>query len=436
MRILGIGRNSSRYTIAWNTLVQLIGKLVNAGITFLITLLIARTYGVNTFGDFTKITTYVAFYYLFADFGLNAVYLQKEHLSTLVGTNEKEKNLWGSLFGLRVVGGIFLIFLSLAVLSFLPQGTNQGYTGIVRLGIILFSPTILFQSILTSSNAIFQKFLRYDLSSLATIVGSVVSLGLVWINTNIIAPQVGSVFLSLSLLAGAGITGVASLVFATRLEKSISFSFRIPDMKTLFVSAIPLGLTLIFNQVYFRIDSVVLTLTRSTTEVGLYGFAYKIFEVILVAPTFFMNAMYPMMLNEITSDKQKAISNTFKTTLVKSFIALLLASLLSLIAIWFTSPLLTYIRPEFGGSVQALRILSLGLPFFFLSSLTMWSLIALKKQHILAVIYGSSMLITAVMDIVLIPNFGYLSAAWITVCSELLVLIVSTLILLRYTRTS
>ena len=35
---------------------------------------------------------------------------------------------------------------------------------------------------------------------------------------------------------------------------------------------------LFFNVVYFHIDSIILTFFRSTSEVGIYGFAYKVFD--------------------------------------------------------------------------------------------------------------------------------------------------------------
>ena len=79
-----------------------------------------------------------------------------------------------------------------------------------------------------------------------------------------------------------------------------------------------------------------------------------------------------------------------------------------------------------------MRILTLGLPFFFLSSLVMWALIALGKQLVLAGIYGSLMITTILLDILVIPKFGATGAAWITVGSEALVLIASGLVLRRY----
>jgi O-antigen/teichoic acid export membrane protein len=65
------------FKIAANTLYQLIGKLITAGITFLVTILIARQFGSTGFGEFTKITTYVAFFYLIVDFGQNAIVLKQ-----------------------------------------------------------------------------------------------------------------------------------------------------------------------------------------------------------------------------------------------------------------------------------------------------------------------------------------------------------------------
>ena len=192
------------------------------------------------------------------------------------------------------------------------------------------------------------------------------------------------------------------------------------------MAALPLGITLLFNQVYFRIDSFVLALTRSTAEVGLYGLAYKVFELPLVIPTFFMNSVYPLLLVEQTPN--------FKKILRKSFFVLLIISFLSLVIFWFAAPLLIYIRPEFAESIPLLRILTLGLPFFFLSSLVMWALIALGKQLVLAGIYGSLMITTILLDILVIPKFGATGAAWITVGSEALVLIASGVALRRFLR--
>ncbi|MEK7141197.1 MAG: oligosaccharide flippase family protein, partial [Patescibacteria group bacterium] len=157
--------NSTKWKVAWNTVSQLLGKAIGSGAMLLVSILIAREFGAQGYGDFTKITTFIAFFYLLVDFGLNAVYLRRQTVNnkqqTINGKQQTEENSgitdWATLLGMRMVGGVLLMFLAIGVLSFLPQGNSEGYTGLVRLGIILFSPTILIQGLIVSANAIFQK---------------------------------------------------------------------------------------------------------------------------------------------------------------------------------------------------------------------------------------------------------------------------------------
>lgn len=415
---------SIKWKVAWNTVSQLLGKVVGSSAMLLVSILIARAFGAEGFGDFTKITTFIAFFYLLVDFGLNAVFLQQGTRDLPAGRHGMgHETRWGTLLGMRVIGGILFMLLAIAVLSFLPQGEHQGYTGMVRLGIILFSPTILIQGLIVSANAIFQKHLRYDLATLALTVGNVVTVLLVSGAVYGLSSRVGVLGVTTSLLFGLGVTAIVSLLFVRHTEGPIHLSFDRRAGKALFIAALPLGITLLFNQVYFRVDSFILALTRSTSEVGFYGLAYKMFELPIVIPTFFMNSVYPLLLQK-----------TSKLLIKKSFFILLITSLLALGIFWFASPLLVYIRPEFASSIPILRILTLGLPFFFLSSLSMWVLIARGKQIVLAFIYGSLMVMTILLDILVIPRFGAVGAAWITVGSEALVLIASIVVLHRYLR--
>lgn len=388
--------------VAVNTMWQLVGRGISAATTFIVTLVVARQFGASGYGDFVKVTTYAAFFYLVADFGINAIFIQHD-------TRES----WPTLVVLRLIGGVLLIVLSLLILTFLPGSASQGYTPLVRLGILLFSPTILLQGMITTANAIFQKKLRYDLATWAIFFGSIATIALLWKTTTTLT-VIGVV------AAGTLVTTVVSLVLASRLVGNTRFSTTVRQMKQLLIPSIPLGITLLFNLVYFHADSVVITLTRSTAEVGIYGLAYKVFEVILVFPTFLMNAVYPLMLNR-----------GFKKILTNAFWFLLLASVASSIICWVAAPLLTIIKSDFTASVGALRVLSLGLPFFFVTAVTMWGLIALKKQTILAGIYGVSMFINILGNILLVPTYGFMAAAWMTVVGEGLVLLLSSVVLLR-----
>jgi len=178
---------------------------------------------------------------------------------------------------------------------------------------------------------------------------------------------------------------------------------------------LPLGLTLIFNLIYFKADALILSVFRPTSEVGIYGLAKSFFEFPLAVPTFFMNAVYPILL----SAKRKAQSAKL---IKKSAIFLLIFSLLFSVICYLLSPYLVLIKSDFADSVLIFRILSAYLPIFFLSSLFMWTLIALGKQKLLVLIYGKVMIINLLLNLFLIPRFGYLAATIILGISELMVL--------------
>lgn len=401
-----------KFKIAANTTFQLIGKIVTTLTTLITTILIARNYGPEGYGNFTLITTFIAFFYLIADFGLNAVVLEK------LQNPEIKKDYFKNLSGLRIIWSLFLVFLSVSILSFLPR--EQGFNETVRLGIIIFSLTIISQSAVTTSNAVFQNLLRYDLSALSLLTGSLINLILVFLFSSRHMPLI---YIILSFIAGSFINALSSLFFAKTKDKEISIlpSFNFGKIKEIFTNSLPLGITLVFNLVYFRADTFIIALTRNQAEVGNYGLAYRFFEFVLVFPTFFMNSLYPIFLSNKENPEYLA------RLVSKSFKILLSISLFITTIFLVVSPNLISIAGAdgFTESSLALRLLSLSFPVFFLSSLYMWLLITLGKRKILAVIYGLSMILNIVLNLILIPPLGIPAAAITTGLGETLILILT-----------
>lgn len=397
--------------IAFNTIIQLLGKAATAGVTLLITILVARTFDPQGYGDYTKILTYIAPFYLISDFGLNAVVLRK--LST---EEDQTETFFANLLGLRIIFSLLLIFLAVAILSFLPPGQNQGFTPLVRLGIIIFALTIFTQAIFTTGNLLFQKNLRYDLSVLSAFLGSLVTLALVGF---FVFTRSSLILIVVSYIVGGVITALLALGLLRKFVK-VHPAFNFSYWREFLWVAWPLGLTLVFNLIYFRADIFILTLTRPTYEVGIYGLAYKFFELPLTIPIFLINSIYPLMLTYNHENPAK-----LKSLVKKIFYFLLLISAGLVVFSWIFAPLLTLIKPTFSDSILAFRILALSFPLFFLSGLSMWVLITLGKQNLLLLFYGLSMVFNVGLNLIYIPQFGYLAAAVTTGLTEAVVLILT-----------
>jgi O-antigen/teichoic acid export membrane protein len=400
-----------------NTSAQIIGKIFSAGTTFVLTLVLARYYGANGYGEFVKITTFVGFFYLATDFGFNAIYIKNSH--------EAHDSFWGALVGLRIlVSAVFIIF-ALGLLWFIPHGSTQGYTTMTRLGILFFLPSVVFQAMVTSANAVFQQKLQYRLATFSLIIGSVLTLFVLWI-TIVFFPHIGIYTGILALLSGVLITALVSLSYASRFSP-LTISFHRNAVLRILIPALPLGFTLLTNLIYSHVDSVILALYRSTSEVGTYGFAYKIFETLLVVPTFFMNAVYPLLL-----EAQKTSKNEFYTVARKALFFLFSSSVALFIFTWLASPYISFFNSEFAASVMYLRVLSLALPIFFVSSLVMWLMIILGHQWVLAKIYTLGMIVNITLNVWFTPRVGAMAASWITVGSEAFILCISCLFVIRF----
>jgi O-antigen/teichoic acid export membrane protein len=112
-----------------NTLYQVVARLGTSFIGFLITIIIARQFGVIGYGDFTKVTAFVSVFYLFVDFGLNATFLKNE--------NKKFKDV---LFVRLVIALILFLICNLIVLL-LPydQVIDKGFSPSLKIAIFIFS---------------------------------------------------------------------------------------------------------------------------------------------------------------------------------------------------------------------------------------------------------------------------------------------------------
>ena len=393
--------------IAFNTLAQVLGKIFSAGTMLVITMMVLRWFGVEDFGRLTAILAYVAYFYLLADFGFNAIIVREAAKNKV-----RPAEYFSLLLSLRFFLALALIFLALLILLILPSPYNQPF---VKQGIFLASMMILAQAFLASANAVFQFKLRYDQSALAVGLGSLVTLILVFL---FIKKGFSLLSLVLAFTIGGLVMASAALFLAKRLVPRLRFSVQPKRFKKIFLLTWPLGLTLIFNLVYFKIDKFLIPVLRSFQELGLYEAAYKVFDVSLVFPVFFMNSVFPVLA------KMAKEKTAYKRVFKKAFFILLITSFSGMIIGILTTPLIIKIiaGQALPLSVLVLRVLFCSLPLFFLSALLMWDFILKNQQKSLVFIYGAGLLTNLFLNLVFIPQYGILAAAVNTGVTEGVVL--------------
>lgn len=393
-----------QHKIFKNTLFQIIARFFSSGSSFIITIIVARHFDILGYGDFAKVTAFVTLFYLLADFGFNAIFLQKED----------SRLHFRDLFYSRILISIATIVLLNSLSYILPYNavTNSGFSPEVRFGILIFSFNVITESILFTASAVFQRELTYELFMISSIVGGVVGVVFVTFFTWFSYP------LSYIYLAFI-ISGVAESFTALVLTEETIFPIRVDHvfMRRLARETFPLTLLLIFNLIYFRIDMILLSILKTTKDVAMYDLAYKVFDFLIALPLFLSNALYPQILQDV--------KNLRTIPLAKRYVVLfVVSSFLVVVPIWIIAPYLSLIKKEFIEAAIPLRLLLLSLPIFFGTNILQWLLIAMRKQRFLAFVYFFSTVFNIALNVIFIPQYGYFASAIITGVSELIVFVV------------
>ena len=394
-----------------NTGAQIVGKAFTASITLLITLVLFRTLGAAGFGDFTKIFVFVGYFYTLADFGLNTIYIKI--------AKENEITHLKPLLGLRLIIAVSLALVAVTIAQFLPydQKAATGFSPLVKTGIAIAAFTIITQSLFTTANAYFQKILRYDLSTIAAVSSYLVILVAAIIVSLTTKTVLG--YTTAYAIGGIVLVTIVYTIIAKRVKTFFTPTFSKKEFTSFLKPAWPIGVALLFNLIYFRIDVFILSTFRSSTEVGLYGLAYQFFEASLAIPIFFSNAIYPILSKTYSTDIMVFKKQFLAWLKILTLVSILLTVVL--IAVSYLIPL--FFGHESQGSAPALRVLALGIPFFFISALLWHILIIYNKQKYLTVIYAVGAIFNIITNLIFIPIYGFLAAAVITVISEGLIML-------------
>jgi O-antigen/teichoic acid export membrane protein len=246
--------------------------------------------------------------------------------------------------------------------------------------------------------------------------------------TQIVSIALGVAF----VLAGWNIVGLAMASFLTNIFTALVFWLLIrrtlvkPRLQldggligAIFKGAYPIMLNQLLVVFFFKIDVLILPVFRGNTEVGLYGAAYKFVDAMLLVPSAFVPALFPILSRQAATERDALRRGTDLGLKVLLLIALPLVAGFEVFAGDITRG---FFGDKFAGSTIALRILMLYLPFSYVNGLTQYVLIALDKQKTIVRFFAITAVFNVAANLALIPRFGYVAASAVTVGSEVVLL--------------
>ncbi len=389
--------------IAYNTIISTGARIIGLALSLIVIGFITRYLGQTGFGYYSTVLAFLFFFTVLADLGLYSICVRE--ISKPKANQEK---IASNAFTLRFFAGLFIFCLAPLIVCFFP------YSSEIKLGVLIGSIGFWLMSNQQILIGIFQKYLRMDKVALAEFLGRLIQLGLV-----VFFIWQGFGFLSIiSALVGGSLVNFLLVFFLSQKYIHISFQFDFIFWKSLLKKSLPLALAIVFTVIYFKLDTIMLSLMKPLADVGIYNLSYKFLESLLFFPAMFVGLVMPLMSKYAFFDREK-----FKKITQETLNLLLMFVVPLIIGIFFLSKEIVVLiaGKDFILSAGVLNILIIAGSIIFLGILFSNMIISLEKQKSLTYIYGIGAIVNLAANLIFIPKYSYYGAAWTTVLTELIV---------------
>jgi len=184
---------------------------------------------------------------------------------------------------------------------------------------------------------------------------------------------------------------------------------------SLVVAAVPLGLVMMINGLYFRLDAFLLSLLGTQKDLAVYGVAYKGFEALLVLPEFVMVTLLPVLAKlEFDHDR-------YRELVQKAFTAMtILVVPIFGFAVFGREAMVALAGPKFAGGGLVLSLIMCAVAFSCVQGVFGNALVTQGKQKVMLRVSLSVLAANAAINLAAIPLFGDTGAAAALLATEVL----------------
>ncbi|MBI5798862.1 MAG: oligosaccharide flippase family protein [Candidatus Yonathbacteria bacterium] len=238
----------------------------------------------------------------------------------------------------------------------------------------------------------------------------------------------GLLFMIGAIIIGAWTNTLLNFFFAhARVRFVAAWDFDI--WRKIIHSSWPIALSIFFNLIYLKADTIILSLFRTQGEVGIYGAPYRVLETLATFPFLFVGLVFPVFTHAYEQGDSEHLRRTFQ----KTFDAL------AVLALPMVAGTLVLARPimvlvagdEFAASGPLLQILIIAAGFIFFGTLFGHLIVVAHAQKRMILGYAITACIALAGYIVFIPIYSYWGAAWMTVVAEGTILLLTAWMVIR-----
>ena len=177
-----------------------------------------------------------------------------------------------------------------------------------------------------------------------------------------------------------------------------------------------IGISRILRKTSFRIDTVLLKIMRSASEVGLFYGVYRIILVLTLIPQSINQALFPT-ISRLAVESKDSLGRLLEKSV--KILLLLVIPLVCVVVFLSEEAIEIVLGKSFSSAAPAMMVLSLVWGVMFFSDLFVRALNGCDRQSLATKAVASCLIVNVVADIVLIHLFGYLGAVFATLLGEI-----------------
>ncbi|MEZ4726670.1 MAG: oligosaccharide flippase family protein [Caldilineaceae bacterium] len=422
-------------TVAKNSLVPLALSLVNKAIDFAFAMLYVRLLGPAGTGQYAFVVAVYGIFEILSRYGLGTLLTRdvsadknqsSRYLTNVVALRTL---LW--LISLPLLGLVIGLYRSVETFGVLGwYGGEVTAIGMHEVqALLIFAAAMLFANWADALSSTFMAFEKMEYpAGLANAVALLkVTLGALVLLLGWGYVGLAGVSLVMNLLQ---VIWLYSLLRRTLFQPEWRWDWSL--QKWMLQTSGPLMINHLLATIFWRIDVWILRLLSLPASIGLYSVGLKYLDGLNIIPSVFTMAIFPLMSRYARSE-----GNHLLRAYVLSLRLLVIVCLPIALATTVLASDLVYLIggtqylhvPEtfhffgrelhyLGGSDLALRVIIWSIPIGFVNSVTQYVLIAVNQQRYLTKAFVIGVVFNVVGNLLVIPGFGYVGAAVVTIFSE------------------
>lgn len=388
--------------IGRNIISLIFSRVLSGIVLFLIYTRLAQYLGPEAAGQYGLLAAYVTVFNFFIDLGMSQLVIKKIS-EDRTNSSKYLSNYFTVQFILAI---LFMLIMDLSVLL-------SNYPTFVKNALYVAGFGLLVSTLSLPARSVISAFQRLTVIAKVNFFNSMINGGMM-----VLAIVFRQNILFLSFIS-VSVGLFDFIVYSYLVNKNFTpfkFSFDKVFIKQLFIWTFPFTL-LTFFSVYNRVDTLLLSHLRSFVETGYYTAAYKFWDTLAFLPAVIGVSLYPFFAEQLSKGRLDNVKTGLETY-TRYMIAL--AVPLSVGAYMLSAKItLSFYGPSFAPAANALWLLVVAVSLLIIYS-PVNSLIISQLTKTATKITGFNLFYNITANLILIPKFGFVAAAAVTVGSELI----------------